>query len=452
MAIEPTFEHQERLADTWQRAHDRMSSRERVAELLLAAGFVAAVAALWTVRAPHAFAITPAAICVLVLVPASLVLIDTPFGFTVPTQLAYVPLLFATPVAVAPIAVALGLALARLPEVFRGRMRPSRLLLTPANAWFAIGPAAVFAIARVSPPHAGAWLLIAALGAQFAVDFTISAVRFSIDRQASFSEQLRDSWVYGFDAALSGIGLLVAEKVNSSPAAPAALLGVIGVLAVLAKERRQRLQGLLELNNTYRGTALALGNIVKVDDTYTGEHSEGVVALTMTVAARVGLSAERRRNLEFAALLHDIGKVAVPKEIINKPGKLDPHEWAIIKTHTIEGQKVLDQIGGFMHDVGLIVRSHHERWDGQGYPDGLAGTAIPLEARIIACCDTWNAMRTDRSYRRALSHEVAVAELTGNTGSQFDPEIVAAVLEVVDPAREREPAIALTPRPALEVS
>ena len=451
MAIEPTFEHQERLADTWQRAHDRMGSRERVAELLLGAGFLAAVAAIWWIRTPDSFAVTPAAICVLVLVPASLVLIDTPVGFTLPTQLAYVPLLFATPVAVAPIAVAIGLTLARLPETLTGKKRPSRLLLTPTNAWFAIGPAAVFTAAGTTPQAAGPWLLIAALGAQFAVDFSISAVRFSIDRQASFAEQLHDSWVYGFDAAFSGIGLVVAEQMKSSPAAPLALLGVIGVLAVLARERRQRLEGLLELNSTYRGTALALGNIVKVDDTYTGEHSEGVVALTMTVAARVGLSAERRRNLEFAALLHDIGKVAIPKEIINKPGKLDPHEWAIIKTHTIEGQKVLDQIGGFMHDVGLIVRSHHERWDGQGYPDGLAGTAIPLEARIIACCDTWNAMRTDRAYRRALSHEVAVAELTGNTGSQFDPEIVAAVLAVVDPAREREPAIVLAPRAALEL-
>jgi putative nucleotidyltransferase with HDIG domain len=88
--------------------------------------------------------------------------------------------------------------------------------------------------------------------------------------------------------------------------------------------------------------------------------------------------------VEFGALLHDIGKIAIPKSIINKPGPLDTDEWAVIKTHTLEGQKMLDRVGGFMKEVGLIVRSHHERWDGAGYPDGLAGDEIPLEARVIA--------------------------------------------------------------------
>ena len=102
---------------------------------------------------------------------------------------------------------------------------------------------------------------------------------------------------------------------------------------------------------------------------------------------------------------------------------------------------MLDRVGGFMHDVGLIVRSHHERWDGRGYPDGLAGEAIPLEARIISCCDTWNAMRTDRSYRPALSHEVARAELVANAGHQFDPRIVTAFLELIehDPSEQTDP-------------
>src|SRR5205807_7862101 len=134
-------------------------------------------------------------------------------------------------------------------------------------------------------------------------------------------------------------------------------------------------------------------------------------------------------NLEFGALLHDVGKIAIPKEIVNKPGKLNPEEWTIIKTHTVEGQRMLEQVGGFMREVGLIVRTHHERWDGGGYPDGLAGEAIALEARIISCCDTWNAMRTDRPYRRALSHEVALAELIANAGSQFDPRVVRALVE-----------------------
>src|SRR6202035_5553836 len=167
--------------------------------------------------------------------------------------------------------------------------------------------------------------------------------------------------------------------------------------------RHQRLESLVELNDAYRGTALVLGDVVEADDGYTGEHSKSVVGLALSVADRLGLPAEQRRTVEFAALLHDVGKIAIPKAVINKPGQLDPTEWRVIKTHTLEGQKMLDRVGGFMRDVGLIVRSHHERWDGCGYPDGLAGEAIPLEARIIACCDTWNAMRTDRCYRKALS-------------------------------------------------
>jgi putative nucleotidyltransferase with HDIG domain len=158
-----------------------------------------------------------------------------------------------------------------------------------------------------------------------------------------------------------------------------------------------------------------------------------VAALALEVADVLKLDAQRRRNLEFGALLHDVGKIAIPKEIINKPGKLDAAEWTVIKTHTVEGQKMLERVGGFMRDVGLIVRSHHERWDGGGYPDGLVGDRIPLEARIIACCDTWNAMRTDRAYRKALSHEVALTELMANTGTQFDPAVVEALLEVIEP-------------------
>ncbi len=155
------------------------------------------------------------------------------------------------------------------------------------------------------------------------------------------------------------------------------------------------------------------------------------------------------RNLEFGALLHDVGKIAIPKDIINKPGKLDPQEWDVIRTHTIEGQKMLDRVGGFMREVAVIVRSHHERWDGSGYPDGLAGAEIPLEARIISCCDTWNAMRTDRAYRKALSYDAAMAELWAASGTQLDPAIVAVLVPVL--AGEAELPEAVT-QPWLDAS
>jgi putative nucleotidyltransferase with HDIG domain len=441
MSLTPSLEQQELLADTFRREGAHMPVRERVSEALIAAGFMVAATGIWWLYPPHPFALIPAGLCLVVMVLATRVRLDTPFGFTVATQLAFVPLLFAIPIAVVPIAVVAALVMARLPDVCAGKVRPSRLLLSVGNSWFAIGAVAVFALAGTPPDRSGLPLLILALAAQFIVDFAVSAVRFWSDRAADLSAQLRETWVYAIDAALSGIALVVAEAIQAHPAAALAPLPLLALLAVFARERHQRMESLLELNNAYRGTALVLGDVVEADDGYTGEHCRGVVHLALAVGEALGLDAEQRRNLEFGALLHDVGKIAIPKEIINKPGALDPDEWKVITTHTTEGQRLLDRVGGFMRNVGLIVRSHHERWDGTGYPDGLAGDAIPLEARIITCCDSWNAMRTDRSYRNALSQEVALAELQGNSGRQFDPRIVAAFLTVIDPAAKPETAI-----------
>jgi putative nucleotidyltransferase with HDIG domain len=433
MPLEPSFEEQELLAATLARVRSGMTRRDVLAEAIVGAGFVAAVAGLWWLSPPHGFAPAAAIWCTVVMVLATRVRFDTPFGFTVATQLAFVPLLFAAPVAIVPIAVVVALTIARLPDVLRGRVRMAQLLRMPANSWFAIGPAFVFALANVAPREAGPVLLIGALAAQFIGDFGASAVYFGIAREASLRTQLRDSWVYVIDAALSGVALVVAEQIHATPAAVLAMVPLLGLLAMFAHERQQRLGGLLELNETYRGTALLLGDVVAADDGYTGEHSRGVVGLALAVGDQLRLGAEQRRNLEFGALLHDVGKIAIPKEIINKPGKLDPHEWEIIKTHTLEGERMLQRVGGFMREVGQIVRSHHERWDGEGYPDRLAGPAIPLEARIISCCDAWNAMRTDRSYRKALPHATALTQMRANTGSQFDPEVVKAMLRIVAP-------------------
>jgi putative nucleotidyltransferase with HDIG domain len=451
MSLKLSLEEQELLADTFCQADSRMPPRERLTEMLVGVGFAAAVAALWFIDPPHAFALAPAVLCLAVLVLATRVRFDTPFGFTVATQLAFVPLLFAMPVAIVPIAVVAALTIARLPEVLAGKGRPSRLVKEVGNSWFAIGPVAVFALANVAPAAAGPVLLIGALVAQFAVDFVVSTLRYWIERAATFTAQLRETWVYAIDAGLSGIALIVAEDVHRTPVAALAPLPLVALLAVFARERHERIAGLLELNNAYRGTALVLGDVVEADDGYTGEHCKGVVRLALALGEKLGLDAEQRRNLEFGALLHDVGKIAIPNAIINKPGKLDSREWKIIKTHTVEGQKMLDRVGGFMHNVGLIVRSHHERWDGRGYPDGLAGEAIPLEARIITCCDSWNAMRTHRSYRKALSHEEALAELEANAGDQFDPRIVAAFLQIIEAAssaQESRGPISVQPRTA----
>ncbi len=438
MSIDPSFEEQELLADTFAREGSRMDKRELVFATIASAAFAAAVAGLWLLRPPHSFEIAPALISLVVLVLATLVRFDTPFGGARATQLGLVPLLFAVPLGIVPIAVAIVLAISTLPAVRAGELRPARLLQIPGNAWFVIGPVAVFALAGTQPRDAGAALLVAALGAQFVADFSVSSARILTLRGTTLSSVFSDTWAYGIDAALSGIALIVAEEIRNTPLAPLALVPLLGLLAVFAHERHRRLQSMLELSSAYRGTALVLGDVIQADDGYTGEHCKSVVSLALEVAEHLGLSAERRRNLEFAALLHDVGKIAIPKEIINKPGKLDPHEWTIIKTHTVEGQKMLERVGGFMRQVGQIVRSHHERWDGAGYPDGLAGEAVPLEARIISCCDTWNAMRTDRPYRKALSHDVAVAELVSNAGAQFDPRLVDAFVRLVAPADQAD--------------
>jgi putative nucleotidyltransferase with HDIG domain len=310
---------------------------------------------------------------------------------------------------------------------------------------------AVFAVAHTEPRYASAGLLLIALAAQFAVDFSVSTLRFAEARGAGLVTQLRESWVYMIDIALTGMGLVVAEQVHEHPLVALAPLPLLGLLAWFAGERRQRLVSLLELNSAYRGTALVLGDVVEADDGYTGIHCRGVLGLALAVAEELKLNAEQRRNLEFGALLHDVGKIAIPKEIVNKPGKLDPDEWQLIKTHTVEGQNMLDRIGGFMHEVGLIVRSHHERWDGGGYPDGLAGEEIPLEARIVTCCDSWNAMRTDRAYRKALAPEVALEELRANAGRQFDPHVVEVLSAIVGQTAETSKpaaAVAAIPQPS----
>ena len=432
MAFDPTVEEQLLLAATLEQSGSQMAGRERLVEASVAAAFVGVVAGLLWRLPPHGVSFGLAAASLLIMALASAVRFETPFGFTVATQLGFVPVLFALPLALVPVAVVVALALAHVPAVINGRFRPDRLWLVIGNSWFSIGPVMVFAISGTQPRHAGALLLIVAFAAQIVVDAAICAIRLWGAGEASATTQLRQAWVYAVDAALAVVGLLVAEDLHETPVAILAVLPLLWLLWMFASERHEKLEGLVALNNAYRGTALVLGDVIEADDGYTGEHCKSVVTLALAVAVEMGLDREQCRNVEFGALLHDVGKIAIPKQIINKRGPLDPQEWTIIRTHTIEGQRMLDRAGGFMRDVGLIVRSHHERWDGSGYPDQLVGEAIPIEARIIACCDTWNAMRTDRSYRKALSEDIALGELETSSGTQLDPEVVGALLRVLE--------------------
>jgi diguanylate cyclase (GGDEF)-like protein/putative nucleotidyltransferase with HDIG domain len=162
-------------------------------------------------------------------------------------------------------------------------------------------------------------------------------------------------------------------------------------------------------------------------DRYTGEHSEAVIEMSGSVARNLGCGASDVDRVKSAALLHDIGKVAIPDEILHKAGPLTDEEWTLMKEHPVIGERILRVLPG-LGTVARIVRHEHERWDGQGYPDGLSGQEIPLGSRIIIAADTYHAITSDRPYRAARSHAEAVEELTRCAGSQFDPTVTAALI------------------------
>jgi putative nucleotidyltransferase with HDIG domain len=425
----------ERARLSFARREQRTIFAQRRGHLLVGGGFVvAAVALALTAGKSPSFSLPIATLYVLGIGLAGNVRFDVGAGFTVPTQAVFVPMLFAVPVSLVPLLVALGLALGMAPSIARGRTSASRIFTVPANSWFTLGPCLVLEAAHDHSPS-GRWgILVLALAAQLACDFIANAAWEGLFTDITIGELAKEvRQVYAIDIALSPLGLAAAFAATQIHSQFSLLLIVplFGVLWLFSKERQMRLEQLLELNDAYQGTALLLGDVVEADDSYTGEHCRSVVRLALDVARKMGLNADQQRAVEFGALLHDVGKVAVPKEIINKPGKLDAREWAIIKTHTVEGQKMLERIGGFMGEIGQIVRSHHERWDGCGYPDGLSGDAIPMAARIVSACDTFNAMTTTRSYRKAMPASAAIAELNDNAGTQFDPKVVRAIVSVV---------------------
>jgi putative nucleotidyltransferase with HDIG domain len=404
-----------------------------IATVVTDSAFLAAAAALALVR-HDGFSPTRFLIAVGVYVVAASVRFETGLGFAPPTQLVVVPIWFLVPFGLLPITLATAHLLSDLPRVVRSRAPAERLLLSLPSVWHSVGSATVLLLAGVSnSPHWHAWpIYVVAFIAQAVVDLVTSVVYMKVAHGLPASNHVRVMVpVFGVDVALAPLGLVLAfPATHRSPLILLAAVPLFGLLAVLARERERRIDHALELSHAYRGTALLLGDVIEADDAYTGSHSRDVVELTLAVADRLGLDAAARRDAEFAAMLHDVGKVRIPSEIINKPGPLDPEERAIINTHTIEGEQMLEKVGGVLGHVGRIVRSSHERWDGGGYPDGLAGAEIPLAARIVCACDAFNAMTTDRSYRRALALEDAKAELLRCSGAQFDPQVVEALLAV----------------------
>ena len=160
------------------------------------------------------------------------------------------------------------------------------------------------------------------------------------------------------------------------------------------------------------------------------DHLDDVGRLASAVAVELGCSARLVERVRIAAELHDIGKMAIPEAILSKPGALSEGEWTLMRQHTVTGERIIASSPA-LSDVAPLVRSSHERWDGGGYPDHLVGEDIALGARIIAVCDSYHAMTSDRAYRGAMSTGAACAELRAGAGAQFDPEVVEAFLRFI---------------------
>jgi putative nucleotidyltransferase with HDIG domain len=188
-----------------------------------------------------------------------------------------------------------------------------------------------------------------------------------------------------------------------------------------------RHQLFVELESAFSTTLSVLSSALELKDAYTADHADEVAGLCERVGAALGFDPAALRQLRYAALLHDIGKIGIRSEILSKPSRLTDSEFEEIKQHTVLGARMLERVP-FFRDVHPLVRSAHERWDGGGYPDGLAADAIPMGARIVCACDAFHAMTSDRPYRRALSAADARAELRRVSGTQFDPRVVDALL------------------------
>jgi HD domain len=413
----------------------RMSSRERMVLGLSALAFLF-TASVVAMVVPSERETEPLLLLGLVLGYALISRVRFEFAnwFVVPEGLAFVPLLLLAPLPYVPLLVGVAGVLTIVPELANGSLHRERLVTAFSDCWFCVGPVlvlAAFAPGAVSLDHTPVYL--AALAAQFAFDFGWTVVRDRLVDRIPMSS-IVDNYLGAlrFDAILAPIAFAITLSAVDQPLMLLTIGPLVWLLEILSRDRRERYSAALELQRAYRGTVMLLADVVEFEDQYTADHSRSVVELVHATAEKLGLERSRRQELEFAALLHDIGKIAIPKEILHKPTALTESELEVMKTHTIEGQFMLDRVGGLLARVGEIVRSCHERWDGTGYPDALRGEQIPLESRIVFAADAFNAMTTNRAYQSAMSQVDALEELRAGAGTQFDPAVVEALCTLIE--------------------
>jgi HD-GYP domain-containing protein (c-di-GMP phosphodiesterase class II) len=423
------------VGEARERRKKRMDLRERRVDTTSACFFVLAAAAI-AFFAPDARDAGPVLVLGLVAAYAVVSRVRFEFGdlYVVPEQLIFVPMLVLAPLPLVPLLVMTAGLLSLVPDFINGTWHRDRWVTCIGDSWFSIGPVLVLlALAPGTPSLDLAPAYALAFAAQLLSDLIWSLVRDRLTgRRLPLVEILRNfSGTARVDAVLAPLAFFVSLAALDKPVCLLALGPLVWLLDLFARDRQERYAAALELHRAYRGTVMLLSDVVEFDDPYTAEHSRSIVDLVHVVADELGVAEVDRQELEFAALLHDVGKIAMPKQILNKPSALTASEFEVMKTHTIEGQFMLDRVGGLLARVGEIVRSCHERWDGTGYPDALKGTQIPFASRIVFACDAFNAMTTDRVYRRAMGTEEALRELAENAGTQFDPEVVAVLISTV---------------------
>src|SRR3954453_5566492 len=422
------------VGDLRARQPRRMESRERTIVWTSALAYAAAAVALALIL-PWNRSVDPWVVVLLLGMFVAIDRIHFEIGSVpaVAVPLIFVPMLFLLPLPLVPLIVPACYLIATLPDYVQRKKHRDRWVYCLPDAWFTIGPVVVLSLLSGGPPRiADTGIYALAFVASTITDAVPNGVRERFARGVPLRQHLTATlWISRVDAVLWPIGLLAAISSYEHPVSVIGVGPLVWLLGTFPRERKERYSAALELNRAYRGTVMLLSDVVEADDNYTADHCRGVVELVNAVADELEIDEDERQELEFAALLHDVGKIVIPKEIINKPGALSDEDFELMKTHTIEGQVLLDRVGGLLGRVGTIVRSCHERWGGNGYPDGLAGYGIPLAARIVFACDAYSAMTTDRPYRAAMSRETALEELWANAGSQFDPRIVAAPASVV---------------------
>jgi putative nucleotidyltransferase with HDIG domain len=231
--------------------------------------------------------------------------------------------------------------------------------------------------------------------------------------------------VRGKSIGILSLGRAGAERSFSLP--DVELVSVLSGQAAAAIENARLYE---KLEQSYLSTIVTLSGIAESKDFYTDKHMKDIAEYSVDIARKLGLQETDVENIRMAALLHDLGKVTVPDDILKKPGRLSAEEMEVIRKHPSHGAKMIEPIEP-MKDAREIIRHHHEFYDGSGYPDGLKGKDIPLGARIIAVADAFDAMTTNRPYRKALPMDKVVKEMKDFSGIQFDPHIVEIFIEIL---------------------